>query len=180
MTVSWGPRLAIIAAGIGAGAALAASVALAQVSSLRQHNSDAPIDIDAQRIEVRDKDRLVLFDGGVKIRQEGLALDAQRIRLRYSRTGSDDMTVLRIDAEGGVQMRSSSETANGDWGIYDVEAEQITLGGRVTLTRAGDFVRGNRLEVNLRTGIYTMDGAAPASGGPRVTSRFKPPQREQN
>jgi lipopolysaccharide export system protein LptA len=154
--------------------------AVAQVSALRQHNSDAPIDIDAQRIEVRDKDRLVLFDGGVKVRQEGLAMDAQRIRMRYTRTEGSNPTVLRIDAEGGVQLRSSSETASAQWGIYDVEAEQVTMGGLVTLARNGEFVRGNRLELNLKTGVYTMDGAPTSSGtsGARVTSRFNPPARK--
>lgn len=175
-------RVLVLAAAWMVASAGMAGPAAAQVSALRQHDSDAPIDIDAERIEVRDKDRLVLFEGGVKVRQEGLSLDAQRIRMRYTRTGSANPTVLRIDAEGGVQLRSRSETANAQWGIYDVEAEQITLGGLVTLARNGEFVRGNRLELNLKSGVYTMDGSPTSvgGGGTRVTSRFNPPARKPN
>jgi len=72
----------------------------AQVSSLKQHNTDAPIDVDAQRIEVRDKDNLALLNGAVKIRQGDLTLDADSVRIFYRRNDGQDPTIIRLDADG--------------------------------------------------------------------------------
>jgi lipopolysaccharide export system protein LptA len=90
---------------------------------------------------------------------------------------------LRADALGAVRLTSLNETATAAWGIYDVEEEQITLGGDVVLTRGPDTIRGQRLVVNLKTGVTTMDGAASSSqpGEPgRVRARFSAPSSQNS
>ena len=45
------------------------------------------------------------------------------------------MQIQRLDAAGGVVVHSPSETAKGDFGIYDLDRKLITLIGNVQLTR---------------------------------------------
>jgi lipopolysaccharide export system protein LptA len=77
-----------------------------------------------------------------------------------------------------VLLRSPSETARGEFAIYDLGQRIITLIGNVTLTREGSDVKGGRLVLDLDSGRAVMDGTAPggAQGG-RVTGTFLVPQR---
>ncbi len=153
----------------------------AALSALKGHNTHAPVDIEAQRFEVRDKEKTTLFSGFVKVTQGDLKLATNSARVFYDRT-KDKLTVRRVDAQGAVRMSSPSETVDAAWGIYDVETEALTLGGNVTLTRGKNEVHGQRLEMNLKTGITTLDGNDPsstgsASSGGRVKATFSVPER---
>jgi lipopolysaccharide export system protein LptA len=166
-------------------AALAAtSVSGQTLSSLRNHDTKQPIDIDADRFEIRDKDRTAILQGSVKVRQGQLVLDSDKMRVFYDRTNAKNPTIKRIDAQGTVRFNSPSEKAESAWGIYDVEERQLTLGGNVKLTRGDNVVQGQRLEVNLITGVTTLDGAAGSkptaavAAGGRVKARFSVPERK--
>ena len=167
---------------LGLGATAAAIVALApaisQTSALKGHNSNAPVDVAADRIEVQDRADRAIFSGNVVVRQAELTLNAPRLTVAYSNAGG--IEIDRIDASGGVTVRSPSETATGQYAIYDIDSRLITLIGGVTLVRGDSRVNGGRLVINLRDGTAVIDGGAPAgvsqhSG--RVTGTFTVPQR---
>jgi lipopolysaccharide export system protein LptA len=167
--------------------ALAAMPAAAQgVSALKGHNSDAPADISADRIEVQDRADRAIFIGRVHVTQGDLTMDAARMTVAYSRpaTAGADPVINRIDASGGVTVVSPSERAQGSYGIYDLNRRIITLIGGVTLTRGTNTVRGARLVIDLNTGRSTVDGSAvggaTSSNNGRVTGRFKVPKRDNN
>ena len=165
---------------------LSATAALAQqkqepVSALKGHNSNAPVDISAQRLEVQDRADRAIFVGNVHATQEDLTLDTQRLTVAYS-TGEGEgsnVQIRRLDAAGGVVVRSPSETAKGDFGIYDLDRKLITLIGAVQLNRGTNQLNGSRLVIDLDSGRAVVDGGPPGvnqSGG-RVTGRFTVPQR---
>src|SRR3546814_16699855 len=85
-------------------------------------------------------------------------MDAARLRVAYRNASGQGLEILRIDADGGVQVRSPSETARGDYGIYDLNSRIITLIGSVSLNRGDKQVSGQRLVVDLNTGRSTLDG----------------------
>jgi len=147
------------------------------VSALKGHNANAPIDVTADRIEVQDRADRAIFAGNVHVRQAALSLDAARLTVAYSSAGG--IEVERLDASGGVTVRSPSETARGDFGIYDLDRKLITLVGDVVLTRGGSRVSGSRLLIDLDTGRAVIDGGPPGTGesGGRVTGHFTVPQR---
>ncbi len=170
----------ILATLIGA-AGVTTSAALAQarepVSALKGHNSNAPVDVSADRIEVQDRVDRALFVGNVQVRQAELTLETARLTVAYSSTGG--VQIERLDAAGGVVVRSPSETARGDFGIYDLDRKLITLIGNVVLNRGDSRVSGARLVIDLDSGRAVIDGGPPGvnqSGG-RVTGRFTVPQR---
>ena len=168
--------LASLAAGLGA-------AALAQdngpVSALKGHDSDAPVDVAADRIEVQERSDRAIFAGNVHVRQADLTMDTERLTVAYSSGGG--IQIQRLDAAGGVVVKSPSETARGDFGIYDLERKLITLVGAVQLTRQGSQVNGSRLVIDLNSGRAVIDGGGPGIGqsGGRVTGRFTVPKRSR-
>jgi lipopolysaccharide export system protein LptA len=149
------------------------------VSALKGHDSNAPVDVAADRIELQDRSDRAVLSGNVNVQQGDLNLKAQRLTVAYTRSGSTQ--IQRLDASGGVTVRSPSETARGEFAIYDLNRRLITMLGGVVLTRGGSEVRGGRLVIDLNTGRATVDGSAvggASSGqGGRVTGRFTVPQR---
>ena len=159
----------------------AASAALGQtrepISALKGHNSDAPVDVTADRIEIQDRADRAIFAGNVKVRQDELTLDAERLTVAYS--SDSGVQIRRLDAAGGVIVTSPSETARGQFGIYDLDRRLITLIGNVQLERGENRVAGSRLVINLDSGRAVIDGGPPGvnqSGG-RVTGHFTVPKR---
>ena len=173
---------------IFATAAFAATAAVAQVrqeqptSALKGHNSNAPVDVTADRIEVQDRADRAMFVGNVHVTQAELTLDTPRLTVAYSGgSGGAGVQIKRLDAAGGVVVKSPSETARGDFGIYDLDRKLITLLGNVQLDREQNRVNGSRLVIDLDTGRAVVDGGPPGvnSSGGRVTGHFSVPQRQQ-
>lgn len=159
-------------------AGLAVGPAASQTSALKGHDSNAPVDVAADRIEVQDRADRAIFSGNVVVRQAELTLTAARLTVAYSSGGGVELR--RIDATGGVTVKSPSETARGNVGIYDLDRRIITLIGDVSLVQRDANVNGGRLTIDLESGRAVMDGGGPpgtTSQGGRVTGRFTVPQR---
>jgi lipopolysaccharide export system protein LptA len=152
------------------------------VSALKGHNSNAPVDVTADRIEVQERADRAIFGGNVHVTQAELILDTPRLTVAYSGgAGGAGVQIRRLDAAGGVVVKSPSETARGDFGIYDLDRKLITLIGNVQLIREQNQVNGARLVIDLDTGRAVVDGGPPGvnqSGG-RVSGHFTVPQRQQ-
>ena len=164
---------------LGLAAVPLASLALAQepVSALKGHDANAPIDVAADRIEVQDRSDRAVFAGNVHVRQSDLTLDTARLTVAYSSSGG--VQIRRLDASGGVIVKSPSETAHGNFGIYDLDRKLITLVGAVQLNRGGSQINGQRLTIDLNSGLAVVDGGPAGVGqsGGRVTGHFTVPKR---
>ena len=150
-------------------------------SALKRHDTNAVIDVNADRIEVRDRENVALFQGNVKVEQADMTLQSNTVRVYYDRGKGESLVIQRIDANGNVRLTSPSEQASGNYGIYDVRQRQITLVGGVRLIKGDSTLNGNRLQVNLDSGVMRLEGA-PAEAGQspsRVTGRFVIPPRDQ-
>lgn len=162
---------------------LGAGLASAQdsVSALKGHDSKAPIDLSADRAEAQDRVDRAIFAGNVIVRQGTLTLRTARLTLAYA--SEDGIDINRIDASGGVTVTSPSETAKGDFAVYDLEDGLITMVGNVRLERGGSYLSGGRLTIDLDSGRAVMDGGLRGvnqDGGGRVTGRFTVPRRNSN
>lgn len=170
-------RLSLLAVGLAAIPLASLAVAQQPVSALKGHDPDAPIDVAADRIEVQDRSDRAVFAGNVRVRQAQLTLDTARLTVAYSSAGG--IQIRRLDASGGVTVRSPSETARGDFGIYDLDRKLITLIGAVQLSRGDSQINGQRLTIDLDSGRAVVDGGPAGVGqsGGRVTGRFTVPRR---
>lgn len=159
--------------------ALAGGMALS-AQGIASHDSSAPVNYAADRIELQDRENRVILSGNVVIEQAGLTVRSARTLVNFEDTGS--LSIQRITATGGVEVTRGDERASGDNAIYDFNRRIITLAGNVALRRGGDTLNGGRLVIDLNSGISSVDGrgggvsGASTTGG-RVTGTFAVPKR---
>ena len=151
----------------------AVAPASGQQSGRSGFNSNAPVDVEADRIEVQDRADRAIFSGNVIARQGNMTMNAARLTVAYTDTSGID--VQRLEASGGVTLRTPSETARGNFAIYDVNRRIVTLTGGVHLTQGQNRVQGGRLVLDLNSHRAVMDGGGPTG---RVSGRFTVPQRQ--
>jgi len=153
--------------------------AVAQV--LRGHNTNAPVDFSADRIEVQDRADRVVVTGNVQVNQAGMTMTAQRLTVAYH--DANGIEIDRLDASGGVTVTRGDERASGSVAIYDLNRRLITMIGNVQLNQSGNRLSGQRLVIDLASGRSTVDGSAAGgaagttSNGGRVSGTFKVRQR---
>lgn len=166
--------------GLALGTALAGGMTL-HAQGIASHNSRAPVDIAADRIELQERANRVVFSGGVNVTQAGLNIRSDRMLVNY--TDGDGLEIQRITATGGVVVTRGDERASGDNAIYDFNRRIITMAGDVRLRRGSDTLNGGRLVIDLESGISSVDGS-PAGGAAeapaRVTGTFTVPQRDKD
>ena len=168
-------------------AAPALAIALLGAPLLAQssHNSDAPVDVEADRLEVQDNAHKAVFAGNVRVRQQEMTLTADRVVALYSGNIASSRPsgggkaappkITRLDAAGNVVVTRPGEIAKGNYAIDDLNAKLITMIGNVSLDRNGSIVRGGRLVIDQNTNRATVDGSAVGAGsgkGGRVSGRF--------
>lgn len=125
-------------------------------------DAEQPIEITADSLEVMQKEQMAIFIGNVVAVQGDMRLTAQRMEVHY-RTGEqakgDAQAVSRIKVVDDVLMRTPTETARSKSGVYDVDANLLTLNGDVVLTRGENVVKGESLAYDLTTGKSRIAGA---------------------
>ncbi|MEX0297720.1 MAG: LptA/OstA family protein [Kordiimonas sp.] len=155
---------------------LAATGASAQ-SVLKNHDTYQPIDIAAERLEMKQKQGRAIFKGSVKVTQGKMTLSAETLTVFYeTQKEAKDPAISRLDALGGVSLVSSTESLSGDWGVYDVDRRIITIGGNVTFQQGDSTLKGQRLEFDLISGVAKLDGQEGAEDG-RVKGSFSVPNQ---
>ena len=137
-------------------------LAHAQATSF-QLSSDEPVQIQADSLDVRDAEGKAIFDGNVEVVQGELSLRAATMTVFYAQDKEKQGSaagglgsagnIQRIEADGGVAVRSGQQVATGDRGSFDMASEVITLtGNEVVLTDAGNVITGCRLTIRMATG----------------------------
>ncbi len=166
--------------------ALAACLAVGtahSASGLGSHNSNAPVNYEADRIFLDDKADHVELTGHVIITQAELKMTAARTLMDYT-NNNGSIKIRVINSTGGVVVTRGNESAVGDVGTYDFDRRVIVMTGNVTLRRGTDVSHGARLVVDLNTGLSNFVGGAARPGavnGPtpgRVTGTFSVPQKK--
>jgi len=171
---------------IGTVAVVAGSGFTAGAQAIAGFDSDAPVNYEADRIELQDKQKRVILSGNVAISQGDLRMRAARTTVAYIEAGG--VKIQRIDATGGVTVARGNETASGDVAIYDFNRRLITMVGGVALRRGEDTLNGGRLVIDLASGVSSVDGRSSGSssavgqpvgstGGGRVSGSFTVPKR---
>jgi lipopolysaccharide export system protein LptA len=175
-------RKSLILFAIGAGLGLGATLSFyraADAQVLRGHNTSAPVDFFADRIEVQDRADRVVVTGNVQVSQAGLSMTAQRLTVAYH--DSNGVEIDRLDASGGVTVTRGDERASGSVAIYDLNRKLITLIGNVQLIQGSNRLAGSRLVIDLTSGRSTVDGSAArgttTGANGRVSGTFKVRQR---
>ncbi|HEX9753643.1 MAG TPA: LptA/OstA family protein [Methyloceanibacter sp.] len=88
-----------------------------------------------------------------------------------------DAQITKIEAKGEVIITSEDDqTTTSDWAIYDLPAQQVTVGGNVVLTQGKNVLKGDRLVIDLTTGESRFENTGNAATGGRIRALFMPKQ----
>jgi lipopolysaccharide transport protein LptA len=138
---------------------------------------NAPVDIEAETLEVNDTSKLAVFRGEVRAVQGDTVIRTPEMTAHYAgeaglgttrtspeRPPGPAAQLTRIEARRKVVVTSKDgQTATGDWADFDVKANTVTLGGEVLLSQGQNTVSGTRLVIDMTTGESVLK-ADPKAG----------------
>lgn len=133
--------------------------------ALGGHVSNAPINVSSDNFVGNFETKVGTYSGNVIVTQADYKLRADQVKVNVV-NGKPN----RFDATGHVVFVSTSGTATGDNGIYDLGPRVVKLTGHVVLTKDKDVMHGTALTVNMVTGESHL--TAQGSPGNRVQGLF--------
>jgi len=151
-------------------------------------NRDQPVHIESATLEVRDKDKVATFSGNVKVTQGDTGMRCKSLVVFYEQDGADadkgksmqaatpgpggQQKIKKLEARGGVVVTQKEQTATGELGLFDMKTNTVTLTGNVVMTQGQNVLRGERLVVDLTTGVSRVESGKNGQG--RVQGLFLP------
>ncbi len=107
-----------------------------------------------------------LGDKGTTLADKGRALQAA------TPGPGGQQKIKRLEARGSVVVTQKEQTATGDLGIFDMRTNTVTLTGNVVMTTGQNVLRGDRLVVDLTSGVSRVESGKNGHG--RVQGLFQP------
>jgi lipopolysaccharide export system protein LptA len=151
-------------------------------------NHDQPVHIEAATLEVRDKDKVATFSGDVHVTQGDTNLRCKALVVFYEQDDAaadkgkslkaaspgpgGQQRIKRLEARGGVVVTQKEQTATGETGVFDMKTNTVTLNGKVVMTQGQNVLRGDRLVVDLTSGVSRVESGKNGQG--RVEGLFLP------
>jgi lipopolysaccharide export system protein LptA len=132
-------------------------------------NRDEPVKIRAAALELREKDKMATFTGDVYVLQGDTEMRCKQLVVFYEEEAGTrtvkaadpgpggDRQIRRIEAKGSVVVVQKDQNAAGDAATFNMRENTVTLVGNVVVTRGTDVLRGQRLVVDLTSGVSKMD-----------------------
>ena len=172
--------LALIAA-----AAAYAQGAVSNVPNAMQgfsQNRDQPIQIEAASLEMRDKKKEATFSGNVKVVQGDTTMTSKTLVVFYDSTPAPaaapaanskstksaamqsatpgpggSSSIRRLEARGSVVVTQKDQVVTGETAVFETKSNLITMLGGVVLTQGKNVLRGDRLLVDMTTGVSRVE-----------------------
>jgi lipopolysaccharide export system protein LptA len=132
-------------------------------------NREQPVQIEATTLEVRDKTGVATFSGNVKVVQGDTTLRCNSLVVHYDAQNRDggvkaatpgpggSQQISRLEARGSVVVTQKDQTATGDLGLFDMRTNTVTLSGNVVVSQGKNVMRGERLVVDLTSGVSRVE-----------------------
>jgi len=148
-------------------------------------NRDQPIQIEAARLEMRDKQKEATFSGNVKVVQGDTTMKSKTLVVFYESAGSSAApaqpapakaakssmqsatpgpggasSIKRLEARGNVVVTQKDQVVTGESAVFDTKSNLITMAGGaggVVLTQCKNVLKGDRLFVDMTTGVSRVE-----------------------
>src|SRR5437016_6501510 len=148
-------------------------------------NRDQPIQIDAATLEMRDKKKEATFSGNVKVVQGDTTMTSKTLVVFYESTQAPaaapappanskaaaksapmqsttpgpggSSSIKRLEARGNVVVTQKDQVVTGEAAIFDTKANMMTMQGGVVLTQCNNVLKGDRLKVDMTTGVSRVE-----------------------
>ena len=150
-------------------------------------NRDQPIQIEAASLEMRDKKKEATFAGNVKVVQGDTTMTSKTLVVFYDATSTPAAapaantkaanskaaksapmqaaspgpggasSIRRLEAKGNVVVTQKDQVVTGETAVFDTKANMITMLGGIVLTQGKNVLRGDRLMVDMSTGVSRVE-----------------------
>ena len=146
-------------------------------------NRDQPIQIEAATLEMRDKKKEATFSGNVKVVQGDTTMTSKILVVFYESNSNSSPTpaantkaapkaapmqaatpgpegassIKRLEAKGNVVVTQKDQVVTGETAVFDTKTNLITMLGGVVLTQGKNVLRGDRLLVDMTTGVSRVE-----------------------
>ena len=150
-------------------------------------NRDQPIQIEAVSLEMHDKQKEATFSGNVKVVQGDTTMTSKTLVVFYESSQSGQApasgqpagskaaqkaappmqsttpgpggasSIKRLEARGDVKVTQKDQVVTGEKAVFDTKTNLITMHGGVVLTQGGNVLRGDRLLVDMTTGVSRVE-----------------------
>jgi lipopolysaccharide export system protein LptA len=146
--------------------------------------SQEPIKIDADKLDVFDKEGRAVFTGNVVAVQGESTMNCTLMTVYYEQKrdqngeaqpaaagpGANDSAIKKIDCKGPVTIVSRTQVATGENATFDRTANKIFLTGNAALSDGPNVTRGERVVYDIDTGVANIE----TKPGGRVKALFVP------
>ncbi|SEK79600.1 lipopolysaccharide export system protein LptA [Roseovarius nanhaiticus] len=119
-------------------------------------DSDLPVEVTAQNLDVNQNDGTAIFTGNVVVGQGQMRLSAPRVLVVYLADGTG---IARLEASGGVTLVSGEDAAEAAGADYDVQTGMIEMAGDVLLVQGPAALTADRMSVDTVAGTARMNGS---------------------
>lgn len=184
---------------LGAGFVLACCAAVwAQQTSfgINLSGGKEPVKIEADGMEMQDKEGIAIFTGNVSVAQGDRILRAGKMVVHYIKPkdnavsgavsgaasgavsgpaqknsgGLGSTGIGRMEASGKVYIKAGSQVATGDEGVFDGKSNVMTLtGSKVVLTDGENVATGCKLTAHMDTGKAFLESCSSSRKKGRVS-----------
>jgi lipopolysaccharide export system protein LptA len=146
-------------------------------------NRDQPIQIEAATLEMRDKKKEATFAGNVKVVQGDTTMTSKTLVVFYESSAAPAATpapnskatksappmqsatpgpggassIKRLEARGNVVVTQKDQVVTGETAVFDTKTNLVTMLGGVVLTQGKNVLRGDRLMVDMTTGVSRVE-----------------------
>jgi lipopolysaccharide export system protein LptA len=177
-------------------------------------NRDQPIQIEAASLEMRDKKKEATFAGNVKVVQGDTTMTSKTLVVFYDSTPAPgapaaapagnskaaaksaapipaatpgpggSSSIRRLEAKGSVVVTQKDQVVTGETAVFDTKTNLVTMLGGVVLTQGKNVLRGDRLMVDMTTGVSRVESdsgrvqglfQSSGQGGPMIPGAPPPP-----
>ena len=154
---------------VAAPASLSAQESTATRLGLKM-SGDEPIQIESDKLEVRESENIAIFSGNVSVTQGPTLLKSGKMTVYYAKDSGSAATgsanTDRLEVDGKVYVKSDKQVATGDRGTFDMKTEVLVLSGKeVVLSEGPNVLVGCKLTVQMKTGEAQVDGCKEGGSG---------------
>ncbi len=158
-------------------------------------NSKEPIRIDANKLEVFDKEQKAIYSGDViavrgttTTRSTVMTIFYDNKKAQHQQSAgavrnasggnapAQDGALKRIEFKGPVSVVNGTQTATANEMVYDAIAKVVTLKGSAVVTDGPNVQRGELMTYNTEDSIATITNPVP---GGRVQGVFTPGSQDE-
>src|SRR4051812_38361681 len=143
-------------------------------------SSKEPIKIDANKLDVFDKEGRAVFTGDVVAVQGESTMKCTVMTVFYEQRDpnggqaapaaqtADGSAIKKIDCKGPVTIVSRTQVATGENATFDRGSNKIMLTGNATLSDGPNVTKGERVLYDINTGVANIE----TTPGGRVRALF--------